>query len=137
MKLDHAIHEIRTELQAVEQRADQLRSALASLEVLTGTAPVTPKKKDGPSVSAKAKGPTQVVKRSSPKPKDAIGARDRAILQALVHGPRGTQALAAVLPDEPDLSPGQRKDALSNALTRLKVKDQIRLNAAGTWELAR
>ena len=64
-----------------------------------------------------------------------IQARDAAIKFALRTGPRPSSELIDALPREPGQTPEQRESALRNALSRLKVKKEIKQVAEG-WALA-
>ena len=65
-----------------------------------------------------------------------IAARDQAILESLRRGAKNTVDLRAVLPAEPGQTEEQRERACSNALTRLRMKGQIKPVDGGGWALA-
>jgi hypothetical protein len=61
--------------------------------------------------------------------------RDKALLARLKKGPATTKELRAAMPEEPGLTADQYEKALSNALTRLRLKSQISAAENG-WALA-
>jgi hypothetical protein len=65
-----------------------------------------------------------------------VAARDKAILAAVKMRRWSSTGLSTVLPNEPGQTVEQRQVALSSALIRLRVKQQIRQTSDGEWELA-
>jgi len=65
---------------------------------------------------------------------DAVEARDRAILAFLADGPASFEAVCASLEEESHWTNGQRAEACTLALRRLKLKNLVS-KAGDTWML--
>lgn len=130
------------ELDAIDQRRGALVNAIGVLRPLAGDVTPSPKPKKAPAVGRKAverRTLADVVKvtktPASARPRlDIVPARDAAITSALKRGPMAVSALLEIMPREPGQTPGQRDSALSNALTRLRLKKVIRSVDEG-WAL--
>lgn len=70
-----------------------------------------------------------------PSPDNSTLARDNAILERLNRGPSHFAELRDAMPKEPGLSDEQRTRACANALTRLRLKKQIK-QTEDRWALA-
>lgn len=65
---------------------------------------------------------------------EAVDARDRAILAFLKEGAASFKAVLNALPDDATWTNGQRAEACTLALRRLRLK-QLVVNAGDTWML--
>jgi len=154
------------EIEAIDQRRGEMVKAIDSLRPLVGDAPVhrtrragrrgkpgpkpgrrkkAAKKTDGRTdgrskVRASAQRGASLIEPSRSLPdrtaSDVVVARDAAILRELKKGTRAFAALCEVMPTEPGQTEEQRSRACSNALTRLRLKKEIRATDNGEWELA-
>ena len=66
---------------------------------------------------------------------DAVEARDRAILAFLKEGAASFEAVVNAIPDEDGWTNGQRSEACTLALRRLRLKNLV-MKAGDTWMLA-
>lgn len=65
---------------------------------------------------------------------DAVEARDRAILAFLKEGSASFEAVVNAIPDEDGWTNGQRAEACTLALRRLRLKNLV-TKAGSTWML--
>jgi hypothetical protein len=73
---------------------------------------------------------------ATPATAEIVQARDAAILGALKKGKKPFGTLRDAMPVEDGQDDTQRRQACSNALTRLRIKKQIRSTDDGEWELS-
>jgi hypothetical protein len=73
---------------------------------------------------------------ATPATAEIVQARDAAILGALKKGKKPFGTLRDAMPVEDGQDDSQRRQACSNALTRLRIKKQVRSTDDGEWELA-